>query len=106
MLKITRNGTATEQRWTLCGQLSGPWVAELRSAWERGHSEPGARKSIVDLSEVTSIDERGEELLSSMQEDGAQFVAQGVDMKHILEHLNRKGQRPLRRFLAHLGDCE
>jgi hypothetical protein len=106
MLKITQNGTAAEQRWTLCGQLSGPWVAELRSAWESGPNEPGAQKSIVDLSEVTSIDERGEELLRCMQEDGAQFVAQGVDMKHILEHLNSKGQRPLRRFLTHLSNCE
>jgi len=104
MLRISQNSTANGQRWILSGQLTGPWVAELRAAWQRAQSEPhGAR--IVDLSDVTAIDDRGEELLRAMKEDGAQFVARGVDMRHILHHLDRKGKRVLRRFLAHMSDC-
>lgn len=103
MLKITHSGTDTEERWTLCGQLTGPWIGELRSTWERGHRESNGRTRIVDLTDVTSIDERGEELLRSMKKDGAHFVARGVDMKHILEHLHSAGQPTLRRFLTHLN---
>ena len=103
MLKITRDDRASEQRWTLCGQLAGPWVAELSSTWERRHELSNSRNCIVDLSEVTSIDDRGEELLRSMQKDGASFVARGIDMRHILKHLHGKESPPLRRFLAHLN---
>jgi len=57
MLKITNSGTATKQRWTLCGQLTGPWVAELRSNWEPRLYESEGRKCLVDLTDVTFIDE-------------------------------------------------
>ena len=104
MLKITHNGTPTEERWTLCGQLSGPWVAELQSTWERRQRQSNGSAYIVDLGDVTSIDERGEELLRAMKRDGARFVARGVDMKHILDQLDSEEKRPFRRFLAHLSD--
>jgi len=107
MLKITHHGSANETRWTLCGQLSGPWVAELRSEWERlrGRSEGGS--DVVDLSSVTSLDERGESLLRAMKNDGARFVGRGVNMKHILSHLRSNAKPSLRRSLAHLDrDCD
>lgn len=103
MLKITHDEAAYEQRWTLCGQLSGPWVAELRAAWERCRFQ--GRKNVVDLSDVTSIDEDGENLLRTMKKNGARFVARGVDMKHILTHLKSKTKPTLRKSLAHLR-CE
>jgi ABC-type transporter Mla MlaB component len=103
MLKITYDETARESRWILCGQLSGPWVAELRSVWERRDRSNGS--CVVDLGDVTSIDEGGESLLRTMKQDGARFVARGVDMKHILTHLRSKAKPPLRRSLSHL-DCD
>lgn len=105
MLKITHSDTAAGERWMLCGQLTGPWIVELRSSWKRNHRDLRGAECIVDLTDVTAIDERGEELLRAMKEDGARFVARGVDMKHILHNLDRKGKRPLRRFIAHLSDC-
>lgn len=105
MLKITHDGTANEQRWTLCGQLSGPWVKELRSAWERACTLSSGETCIVDLTDVTWIDERGENLLRTMQEEGAVFVARGVDMIYTLNHLQSKAKPPLRRSMAHL-DCK
>ena len=107
MLKITHDDMANEQRWILCGQLSGPWVAELSSAWGRLRGESD-KTHVVDLTDVVSIDERGESLLRTMKADGARFVARGVDMKHILTHLRSKARPSLRRVLAHLdrdGDC-
>ncbi len=102
MLKITNSGTTTEQRWTLCGQLTGPWVAELRSNWEQTRDESGGHTYLVDLTDVTFIDENGEGLLQQMRNEGAEFTAGGVDTKDVLENLNTRERRPLRRFLAHL----
>jgi hypothetical protein len=104
MLKITCNGTEKEQRWTLCGQLSGPWVAEWRSIWERSRVESNGLSCTVDLSDVTSIDEQGESLLRTMKECGVHFMARGVDMRHLLNHLRSKTKPSLRRSLVHL-DC-
>ena len=103
MLKITHDDAEKEQRWTLSGQLSGPWVAELRSCWQKSRSQ--GRSGVIDMSDVTSIDERGESLLREMKEEGARFVARGVDMKHILTNLRTKNKPPLRKSLAHL-DCD
>jgi len=72
-------------------------VDELRKCWE--HLRNGVR-SVVDLSDVTFIDENGEKLLSEMRSKGAVFVAAGVETKHLLKHLRAKGERPLRRFVA------
>jgi hypothetical protein len=106
MLKITRDVAAGKQRWHFCGQLTGPWVSEARSAWEhaRGESEHGA--VVVDLSDVTSVDESGESLLRAMKADGVRFVARGVDMRHMLSQLRGKARPALRRWLAHMDrDC-
>jgi anti-anti-sigma regulatory factor len=102
MLRITQAQaqTGTRQRWTLCGQLTGPWVAELRACWERERQAGVNTHTVVDLSDVTFIDESGEKLLSEMRSDGAEFVATGVDTKHMLRNLKTKGERPLRRFIA------
>lgn len=104
MLKIIHDDTTGKQRWTLSGRLCGPWVGELRSAWERNGSQSN-KTNIVDLTGVVSIDEQGEDLLRAMKADGARFVARGVDMRHILAHLQSKARPSLRRTLAHL-DCD
>jgi hypothetical protein len=107
MLRITHAKTETEQRWTLCGQLTGPWVAELRACWAHLRQVAGKSHTVVDLSEVTFIDESGEKLLWEMRSEGAEFVASGVDTKHLLKNLRAKGERPLRRFIAPLAKyCE
>ncbi len=102
MLRITHAQTEIEHRWTLCGQLTGPWVAELRECWEHGGRLAAGARAVVDLSDVTFIDESGEQLLSQMRSDGAEFVAAGVDTKHLLKHLRTTGQRSLRRCIAPL----
>jgi hypothetical protein len=106
MLRITHSGTETEQRWTLCGQLTGPWVAELRACWEHGRQAAMDAHAVVDLSDVTFIDESGAQLLSDMRSGGTEFVAGGVDTEHLLKDLKTKGERPLRRFIgAWAGSC-
>jgi anti-anti-sigma regulatory factor len=104
MLKITNSATVHEERWILCGQLAGPWVPELRSNWNEVRGWSRGRQYVIDLSDVTFIDDRGEGLLRELRDEGAEFVARGVDTKHLLENLNSKEEPTLRRFLTRLTE--
>jgi hypothetical protein len=103
MLRISYVQTETERRWTLCGHLAGPWVPELHDFWEQTRGGAGL-DAVVDVSDVTFIDESGERLLSEMRSNGVMFFAAGVDTRHLLENLkgNDKGndERPLRRLIT------
>jgi hypothetical protein len=55
---------------------------------------------VVDLTDVTFVDEGGEKLLWEMRVAGAKFVAVGVETKYMLENLNAEGERPLRRYMG------
>ena len=94
MLKIANTATFNEQRWILSGQLAGPWIAELRSNWDQVRDRSRGRRYVIDLGDVTFIDERGEGLLEQLKDEGAEFVARGVSIKHLLENLKSKEQRP------------
>jgi anti-anti-sigma regulatory factor len=87
MLKITITNTATEEQWTLQGRLVAPWVNELKASWKRAHRTAQGRRCIVNLDEVTFIDKSGERMLRSMSNQGAQFVASDVYVKHVLDRL-------------------
>jgi|ERR1700677_424994 anti-anti-sigma regulatory factor len=99
MLRISYSQTDSGQQWTLCGQLAGPWVQELRSCWEHARRVAAGSGAVVNLSDVTFIDEDGERLLSQMRSAGVEFVATGVDTKHLLQNLKSRGERPLRRSI-------
>ena len=104
MLRICYSLTETGPQWILCGQLAGPWVQELRSCWEHSTLTAGAPHSVVDLSDVTFIDENGEGLLSDMRSRGVEFVATGIETKDLLENLKGQGERPLRRLIGRSTD--
>jgi hypothetical protein len=58
---------------------------------------------VIDLTDVTFIDESGERLLAEMRANGVEFVAAGVDTRHLLDELKGQDARPLRRFIAPHG---
>lgn len=94
MLRITVENTPTEEIWTLQGRLTSPWTAELKSSWKKARGECRRGKCIVDLSEVTHIDENGEKMLAKMMNEGVEFVVRGLYAKHILEKLNNNLKKP------------
>jgi hypothetical protein len=100
MLRISYSLTDSGQQWTLCGQLAGPWVQELRSCWEHARGDAAGLRAVVNLNDVTFIDEDGERLLSEMRSSGVEFVAAGVETKHLLQNLKGRGERPLRRSIG------
>ena len=101
-MKITFADTETEQRWLLSGQLTGPWAKELKSIWDSAPRARTVRKRVIDLSEVTLIDNDGEEVLRAMGEQGAGFIARGIATRHLLDQIRNKGERSLRRCLGRL----
>jgi anti-anti-sigma regulatory factor len=93
VLKITIMETATDRRWIVQGRLVGPWVSELRTTWKRAHKNQDNRTCIIDLNDVTFIDESGERLLRAMSKKGAQLIAKGLYVRHVLEQLKNGGKR-------------
>jgi anti-anti-sigma regulatory factor len=87
MLKITIMETTSERRWIVQGRLVGPWVNELRTTWKRAHRSQDKRACIIDLNDVTLVDKSGERLLRAMSKKGAQLIATGMYVKHVLEQL-------------------
>jgi hypothetical protein len=85
VLKITRTETPAEEKWILQGRLVGLWVGELRRSWKKTHQTDNNLKCVVDLNEVTCIDKKGEMLLRTMSKQGAQFIATGIYIKHVLQ---------------------
>jgi hypothetical protein len=76
------------QRWSLHGRLAGPWVDELRSCWKQARERAPLARAIVDLKEVTFIDQAGEKLLAEMRGAGAELIATGVEHRHLLALLD------------------
>jgi anti-anti-sigma regulatory factor len=88
MFRACYSGTADTQRWTLHGRLAAPWVDELRSCWKRARERAPSARVIVDLKEVTFIDQAGQKLLAEMRGAGARLVATGVEHQHLIAMLD------------------
>ena len=90
MLKITRIDTDNEQRLILEGRLANPWIGGIRSHWEETRHAHPERDFVVDVNGVVRIDDAGESALALMKAEGAQFLASGVRMKHLIHDLKIK----------------
>lgn len=84
MLKISVTETKTELRWILEGRLAGSWKSKQRS--RKG------RACIVDLHDVISVDQAGEELLRGLLKRGAQLAGTALYLGDLLQRL-KTGER-------------
>src|SRR6267154_1905243 len=62
-------------RFQLAGHLSKAGVGDLEQAWRTASSVIRGRCFLCDLSQVTSIDPSGEELLNKWSAQGGRLVA-------------------------------
>src|SRR5580704_15401114 len=95
MSKIRFSETPSEERCTLHGRLTAPWVGELRTCWKKNYGRDKQRACIVDLNEIKFIDKSGQRLLRAMAKERAQSIASGIYIKHVLEKLTSKGKRSI-----------
>jgi anti-anti-sigma regulatory factor len=106
MLKITVIETVTERKWIVQGRLVGPWVSELRTTWKRAHNGKDKRACIIDLNEVTFVDKSGQRLLRAMFKKGAQLIATGLYVRHVLEQLKSPWMPEAERMQRSLAPIE
>ena len=92
MLRIAIRSTQDQDTWILEGRLAGQVVNELTASWRQRHDR-STRRSVVNLVDVTSVDERGEQALMAMMMDGAEFIVRGVYTKGLLESLSERCKR-------------
>jgi len=88
MLRITSEKDRDSVRLTLEGSLTGPWVNELEHEW-RTIQPAGAIPVVVDLTGVTFVGEEGKAVLKQLWRDGAQFIATGCCIGHLIEEITR-----------------
>ena len=103
MLRISYSESTDGQRWTLFGRLMGPWVEELHSCWREGRERAPLAQAVVDLKDITFIDEAGADLLREMLCAGTECIATGVATTHLLESLKNHRERTLRRSVEDLS---
>jgi len=99
MLRITIVDSLTEQRLVLYGKLAGPWIGELQRVWENLRQQLGNRRSVIDLNEVTLIDDSADQLLATMLEQGAELAARGTANRWLIQALKAGQNQPAVRTL-------
>ncbi len=88
MLKITSEKSPDPVRLIVEGRLTGPWIKELEHEW-RALQPAGVVPLVVDLAGVTFVGEDGKALLKRMWREGAQLVATGCCIGHLVEEITR-----------------
>jgi anti-anti-sigma regulatory factor len=88
MLRTTITDAPSEQKWILQGRLCAQWAADLCQRWNETRKSRTGRKCTVDLEDVISVDETGENTLLQMATEGAHLIATRAYMKHILGGLH------------------
>ncbi len=92
MLKITAIGSGRERTLILEGKLIDAWITELERIW--GEARAANRSVVIDLKDVTTISQQGENLLHRMMAEGATlFCCRGVLTRHVVQELERRRAR-------------
>jgi hypothetical protein len=88
MLKITEQRDPEPESLSLVleGRLAGPWVEEL-GVYCRTRSVGKARRTTIDLTGVTFIDDKGKDLLARLWQQGADLRAAGCLTRCIVEDI-------------------
>lgn len=81
MLMITEERNGDVLIFKLAGALAGDWAIEFKRCWSNATGSAEASHMIVDLAEVTFVDEEGKELLGLMMREGAELIASDILMK-------------------------
>jgi hypothetical protein len=97
MFRISIADTPSRRTLLVEGTLIGVWVAELGTTWRNASQDLGARKLVIDLTDVTVISPEGEDALFDLMEKRVNFSSSGVLTRHLLKQLARKKQQESRR---------
>ncbi len=93
MFKISLLESRTQRRLVLEGKLVAPWVAELRTAYEKARANLQERELVIDMRHITTISQEGENVLLQLMNEGIKFRCHGVFAKHVLKQLTHRVSR-------------
>jgi hypothetical protein len=96
MLKISIIEAHTQRRLVLEGKLIAPWSDELVSACDKARVDLDGRELVIDLKNITAINQEGENALIALMNEGVKFRGRGVFTKQVLRQLARRAQRSLK----------
>jgi hypothetical protein len=92
MLRISLVESPAQRVLVLEGRLIGPWIAELRTVWNRAKAQLYGRELVIDMEHVMVISQEAENTLLQMMNEGARFLSRGVLAKHVLQHLRQRSE--------------
>src|SRR5262247_3699924 len=92
MLRITVNNDNGATRLKIEGRLMGAWVRELESCWRQATTTQPPPRILVELTDVSFVDEEGGRLLKLMATAGVELIATDVLMKALVEEITEGGR--------------
>ena len=92
MLKISSLETRKERRLVLNGSLISPWTAELQSAYDSAKVDLNGRELVINLDDITTISQEGENILISLINKGIKIRCRGVFTKLMVRQLARRAR--------------
>ena len=95
MLKISILDTPSHRRLVLEGKLITPWVTELDTAFEKARADLDGRDLVIELKNLTAINQEGENLFLRLMISGVKFRGCGVFSKHVLKLLALRARHAL-----------
>lgn len=93
MLKISMVDGRTQRRLVLEGKLVAPWATELRTACQAAKADLNGRELVVEVKNLTAINQAGENVLLELMKEGVKFRGCGVFTKHMLKQLASRVNR-------------
>ena len=90
MLKISIIEGRNQRRLVLEGKLIAPWATELRPAYQQAAARLDGRELVVEVKNMTAINQAGENVLLELIKQGVKFRGYGVFTKHILKQIARR----------------
>jgi anti-anti-sigma regulatory factor len=93
MLKISIVEGRKQRRLVVEGKLVAPWSDELQAACERARAGLNGRELVIDLKNVTTISQQGENLLLELMKRRVKCRGCGLFTNEILKQLGRRLHR-------------
>jgi anti-anti-sigma regulatory factor len=87
MLMITEERKDDLLTFRLAGAIAGDWAHEFERCWNTAAKTSDSPRVIVELKEVTFVDDKGKEVLGAMMRNGCQLIAFDVLTKSIVEEI-------------------
>jgi hypothetical protein len=93
MLRITVHNDVGATRLIIEGRLIAAWAQELESCWRQATTAQPPPRILVELIDVSFVDEEGGKLLKLMAAAGVELIATDVLMKALVEEITEGGRK-------------